>query len=115
MKLESRHILALIWLTSLLMALGLGGVVPVAALVVLAAPAVDGVRWYRLRRFRRHLREVAALRGVPWREPRVVDGKLEWSKTVVMGGEAVTWKPALEPRPMTDGEIVEWLRPLGGV
>ncbi len=114
MTLSHRHVLALVWLTSLLTALGLGGVAPVAAAVVLAAPTVQGVRWYRLRRFRRHLRTVAQQRGVPWREPRVVDGKLEWSKSVVVGGQVVAWTPTLEPRAMTDAEIVEWLRPIGG-
>lgn len=113
--LEPRHILVLVWLAALLMALGLGGVVPVAALVVLARPVVRTWRWLQIRRFRRRLRTVAALRGIPWTEPRVVDEtRLEWRKSLVVGGQSVDWTPSLEPKAMTDEQIVEWLRPLGG-
>lgn len=114
--LEPRHILVLVWLSALLIALGLGGVVPIAALIALARPVVAAWRWLRIRRFRRRLRAVAAARNVAWREPRVVDEtRLEWPKTsFVIGGQTADWIPSLEPKPMTDEQIVEWLRPLGG-
>ncbi len=112
----ARHILALLWLCALMTALGLGGAVPVACLVAGYGPAVKAWRWLVVRRFRRRLREVAAAHRLRWVEPKVVGERmLEWPEMVVpVAGQVMKFVPSLEVRKISDLQILEFLKPIGG-
>lgn len=106
--------LAAVWVCTLLVALGMGGAAPVAVVMAATAPVSRVWRAQRVRRFRRRLRTVALARGVRWTEPTIEDDRrLVWKlRTVGPDGSPFAWDLPLEPRKMSDAEIVEWLRPV---
>lgn len=106
--------LVAIWICTLLVALGMGSAGAVAVVMAAAGPAARVWRAHRVRRFRRRMRAVALARGIRWQEPTIeADRRLVWKlRTVGPDGAPFTWDLPIEPRKMSDAEIVEWLRPV---
>lgn len=102
-----------IWICTLLLSLGMGSAGVVAVVMAAAGPVARMWRAHRVRRFRRRLRAVAAARGVRWTEPAIEDDRrLVWKLRGVAADRQFEWELKLEPRKMSDAEIVEWLRPV---